>query len=108
MGSIKGLDVSCRVAVKAELPTILLKDCSSMCASSSCATSRSSFNFQIEAPQLSGKDAEVVYDRIRPSFNYSTTISTKEDKHVRTRRASMRLGGQYGKGSAFSAAVVGG
>jgi hypothetical protein len=34
---------------------------------------------------LSGKDAEAVFDRIRPSFNYRTTISTKEGKHVRSR-----------------------
>jgi hypothetical protein len=44
------LDVACRMAVKAELPTILLEELLQHGAISSCATLRSSFNFRSRRP----------------------------------------------------------
>jgi hypothetical protein len=85
MGSIKGLDASCRVAVKADLPTILLEELLQHVRDFELRHCEVELQFQIEAPQLSGKQVEGVFDRIRPSFNYRTTISTKEGKHVRSR-----------------------
>jgi hypothetical protein len=85
MGSIKKLDVACRVAVNAELPTILLEELLQHVRDFELRHFEVELQFQIEAPEMSGKEVEGVFDRIRPSFNYRTTINTKEGKHVRSR-----------------------
>jgi hypothetical protein len=69
--------VACRVAVKAELPTILLEELLQHVRDFELRHFEVELQFQIEAPEMSGKEVEGVFDRITPSFNYRTTISTK-------------------------------
>jgi hypothetical protein len=52
MGSIKGLDVSCRVAVNAELPTILLEELLQHVRDFELRHFEVERQFQIEAPQI--------------------------------------------------------
>jgi hypothetical protein len=85
MSSIRGVGVGCRVAVNADLPTILLEELLQHVRDFELRHFEVELNFQIEAPQLSGKEVEAIFDRIQPSFNYRTTVSTKEGKHLRSR-----------------------